>query len=46
MAMDGDSEFLRIGLLGLTTAKNDRSLNILKGTLRDGGLEPRNNPGR
>jgi predicted AlkP superfamily pyrophosphatase or phosphodiesterase len=37
-------------LLGLTPAKNDGSLNILAGTLRDGGVEPENesgdNPGK
>jgi alkaline phosphatase D len=32
-------------LLGLTPAKNDGSLNILAGTLRDGGAEPGNESG-
>jgi alkaline phosphatase D len=32
-------------LLGLTPAKNDGSLNILAGTLRDGGAEPGNETG-
>lgn len=27
-------------MLGLTPAKNDGSLNVLSGTLRDGGGEP------
>ncbi len=33
-------------ILGLVPAKNDGSLNILAGTLRDNGNEPDNEPGR
>jgi alkaline phosphatase D len=35
-----------IHLLGLTPSKSDGSLNVLAGTLRDGGAEPANNPGK
>jgi hypothetical protein len=33
-------------MLGLTPPKNDGSLNVLAGTLRDGGNEPEDNPGK
>jgi alkaline phosphatase D len=33
-------------MLGLTPPKNDGSLNVLAGTLRDGGFEPGDQPGK